>query len=784
MMKKRLNIALCVGMLDAELSMSICEGALNAAKKSDVNLFILPGGIMNERLRPNDEEWFRYNYQNNVLYSCLKPELFDAVIVEYGVITSLLEPEEKKSFLKEFGDVPILLLVGSEEGYQSITIDNKTGIKQAVEHLVKFHDCKKVGFVSGPKTNQDARERLEAYRDAVREYGLEESEKLIAYGDFTEFYTEITEKLVKDNPGLEAIVYANDQMAASGYKALRKMNLKPGKDILITGFDDSRFCIMMEPHLTSVKVDTKEIGYRAVLACRNLVRGEQVETQIESGLVVRESCGCDPGNIAKRINDNMNRLSGEELVSYLSGELIKEYFKFFYEPSEKDDVNRIMKEYFEYYFSMAHPDGTLRFEEDELEKKYGCFIKLNEKGYLRLETLFLIDQILYRYISTKVRDVDQCLRLTEIITILREKYTSNVRARNLLTIEQNKTNDTILANITRDMLLRQFQDETKRYGTVISKLQVMGYASACIYVYENSIVNDGLKKWSMPDRMYLMGNFDHDKVRLYSEADGEISCNEIFSKKYMPADRRYDMLVLPLFSGEVQYGMLVIEAELDSFRYAQQIACQMSVSMEAINIIKEQKEIKRQLEANLARSIATNKMLDEMSRLDPMTGVTNRRGFFTTIQDILDNPQNKGKKAVAIYADMDYLKIVNDEFGHDEGDFSIKTIARVLSESFRSSDVVGRMGGDEFAAFAIINKNSHPKKIKDRIQKSMREFNEQSDKPYYVNISMGIYEFTIDESVNFEQVLKRADAQLYIEKKEKKKRICIYKNVEDRGREV
>ena len=771
----RLNIALCVGMLDAEISAAICEGALTAASKTDVNLFILPVGIINEKLRPNDEEWFRYNYQYNSLYSCLKLQSFDAVIMEYGVITSLLEPAQKREFLKEPGDVPILLLAGAEEGYHSITIDNRSGIKQAVRHLVQVHGCKKVGFVSGPKTNQDANERLKAFREAVKEYGLDDSEELITYGDFTEFYPEITEALVKANPGLDAIVYANDQMAASGYTALKNMNLIPGKDILITGYDDSRFCIMMDPHLTSAKVDSREMGYRAVMACEDLIESRYMDEQVASRLVVRESCGCDSGNIATRITDDIEQRSGEDLISFLVKEIIEEYFNYFYDPEEKENVTEIIIEYFEYYFGMVQPDGTLRINEDTLEEEYRKYIRLNEKGYISLETIFLIDQILYRYISKRVSDVTWCIRLTEIIAILRERYTSSVRAGSLLSIEQNKTNETILANITRDMLLMQFQDESKRYETVIKKLQLMGYASACIYMYENGIVNDGTSKWSMPKKLYIKGNYDRDTFKLYSESDGEIGSEEVFSDRFMPKDRRFDMLVLPLFSGETQYGLLLIETGLDSFKFAQRAACQISVSMEAINIIKEQKEIKKHLEVNLAKSIAANKKLDEMSRIDPMTGVTNRRGFFMTIREILKNPQNYGKKAVAIYADMDNLKIVNDEFGHDEGDYSIKTIARILSESFRSSDVVGRMGGDEFAAFAIINKESCSDKIKARIQKSMKAFNDQSDKPYYVNISMGVHEFIIDDTVEIEQVLTKADAELYIEKKEKKKRICIYK---------
>ena len=774
-MGRRLNIALCIGMLDTEFSDAICEGALMAAKKIDANLFVLPAGIINVKNKPSEEELLRYLYQYNVLYSCPKSQSFDAVILEYGVITSLLEPEKKKEFLKDFGDIPILLMVGSEEGYHSITLDNKAGIKQAVHHLVEIHDCKKIGFVSGPKTNQDAIERLEAFKEAVKQYGLDDSENLIAYGDFTEFYPEITEELIKANPDIEAIVYANDQMAVSGYTALRNMNLEPGKDVLITGFDDSRFSIMMDPHFTSVRADTKEVAYRAVLACPDLVAGKYVDEQIASRLVVRESCGCNSVNIAKRITENMRKLRKEEFITYFAEEMVEEYFNIFYDQSEMVSATNVLKHYFEYYFGMVQPDGTLRLQEEELEAEYGKYTQLNERGYISLETLFLIDQILYRYVSDNVKDAHQCLALMEKITIMRENLSSNVRTRKLLTSEQGKTYEKLLGNITRDMLQQQFHDESKRYETVILKLQRMGYASSYIFIYENGIVNTGQSKWDMPEKLYVKGYHNRETVKLYSDFECEARFDEIFSDKYMPTDRRFDMLVLPLFSNEVQYGLLLIETELDSFSYAQQVASQVSVSMEAISIIREQNEIKKELEASLAKSVETNKVLDQMSRLDPMTGVTNRRGFFQTIQSIISDKNYYGKKAVAVYADMDNLKIVNDEFGHDDGDFAIKTIARVLSESFRSSDVVGRMGGDEFAAFAIVNQENFPQKIKDRIQASMKEFNDHCDKPYYVNISIGVYEFVIDETVNIEQVFSKADAELYIEKKEKKKRIRIYK---------
>ena len=163
-----------------------------------------------------------------------------------------------------------------------------------------------------------------------------------------------------------------------------------------------------------------------------------------------------------------------------------------------------------------------------------------------------------------------------------------------------------------------------------------------------------------------------------------------------------------------------------------------------------------------------------MSRIDPLTQIANRRGFITKVKQLVTNPHNKGKRAVAVYADMDNLKIVNDEFGHDDGDFALTSIAHILTDSFRESDVVGRMGGDEFAAFAIVNQEDYCNIIRERIRNVSKEFNDHCDKPYYVNMSVGVYEFVIDEGINIEHMLNAADENLYQEKKTKKK--VVYKN--------
>ena len=136
---------------------------------------------------------------------------------------------------------------------------------------------------------------------------------------------------------------------------------------------------------------------------------------------------------------------------------------------------------------------------------------------------------------------------------------------------------------------------------------------------------------------------------------------------------------------------------------------------------------------------------------------------------MLAHPQNEGKHAVLVFADMDGLKTINDMFGHDEGDYSLKKIAYILTESFRSTDIVGRIGGDEFSAFAIVNNDNFSSTIKDRIREVSDTVNNTSGKPYYINMSVGVVDFTCNPAIDFQSLLDQADNLLYKEKRNKNK---------------
>lgn len=141
------------------------------------------------------------------------------------------------------------------------------------------------------------------------------------------------------------------------------------------------------------------------------------------------------------------------------------------------------------------------------------------------------------------------------------------------------------------------------------------------------------------------------------------------------------------------------------------------------------------------------------------------------VQRKISSASNRGRKAFVIYADMNNLKIINDRFGHEEGDYSLKLIAEILKESFDEKSIIGRFGGDEFVAFTYATDEKTPKTIRKKISQITKEKNEGNGKPYYVSMSVGVCELKCGTDVELKDLMDKADVDLYIEKKHKRSNV-------------
>jgi diguanylate cyclase (GGDEF)-like protein len=124
-----------------------------------------------------------------------------------------------------------------------------------------------------------------------------------------------------------------------------------------------------------------------------------------------------------------------------------------------------------------------------------------------------------------------------------------------------------------------------------------------------------------------------------------------------------------------------------------------------------------------------------------------------------------------IYADLDHLKEINDTWGHKEGDYAIETAGQILKKCLRETDIVGRIGGDEFLALVITDSNTVVENLGERIRKACEEINESSGKPFYVELSVGMIGFDYGTDTNIQTIIAQADTKLYENKKFRKKSV-------------
>lgn len=127
-----------------------------------------------------------------------------------------------------------------------------------------------------------------------------------------------------------------------------------------------------------------------------------------------------------------------------------------------------------------------------------------------------------------------------------------------------------------------------------------------------------------------------------------------------------------------------------------------------------------------------------------------------------------GTYLLLIFIDMDDLKIINDHYGHSEGDKALEAVARLLQATFRESDIIGRMGGDEFAVLAINVQENSDRVIAERMQTSLVSFNRANQKEYELSFSWGMIYYDPRENAPLVNLLTKADALMYENKRRKK----------------
>ncbi len=174
---------------------------------------------------------------------------------------------------------------------------------------------------------------------------------------------------------------------------------------------------------------------------------------------------------------------------------------------------------------------------------------------------------------------------------------------------------------------------------------------------------------------------------------------------------------------------------------------------------------------NIRRLINLNNVIDELDRLyviDPLCNIHNRNGFIREADTMFNECRMLGQKILISFIDMDGLKAINDNFGHNEGDFALRTLASIISDSCDKSMTCCRFGGDEFIILGVNAEEEDIAKVEDTIKKRIDHTNKLISKPYRVEGSIGTVVTRISDDMTLFKLISMADGLMYEQKKRKR----------------
>jgi len=202
---------------------------------------------------------------------------FIAKRVDGVILTSTVEDDSSIYDRFKKYNVPCVLLDRTMKNMDydaGVFLDNEYALYIACEYLIK-HDNKRIAFISGPANVSTSRERIEGYKTALIQYGIEFDERLIKYGNFTldSGYKAIWQ-LHNEGIDFTGVLASNDIMAIGAMKALKELGYKIPEQIEVIGFDNIEFASMTEPPLTTIQQPTYEMGQKATEFLIMLINGK------------------------------------------------------------------------------------------------------------------------------------------------------------------------------------------------------------------------------------------------------------------------------------------------------------------------------------------------------------------------------------------------------------------------------------------------------------------------------------------------------------------------------
>ena len=241
----------------------------------------------------------REHQARSAVFELIHATNVDAVLCLSSVVGQHAGVARTEQWLTEKG-LPVCS-IGPAEQLPSVSVDDATGIRQLMAHLIEHHDHRRIAFIKGTESNEEAQRRLAAYYKSLRNHGIPVDPRLVFDGDFTaasgvRAMIELFDTRQVPVGELDAVVASNDYMAFGVIDELVRRRLSVPEQVAVVGFDDIIPARVHTPPLTTVRQPLEELGRQGALRLLELLAGRAVDgpMKLDTELVLRRSCGCVP----------------------------------------------------------------------------------------------------------------------------------------------------------------------------------------------------------------------------------------------------------------------------------------------------------------------------------------------------------------------------------------------------------------------------------------------------------------------------------------------------------
>ena len=727
---KKITLGLILGNINPNFEYDITQGVNKYASEKGINVVTLVSTTPSNTL--SDRVFDSYKFMG-----------IDGLIIIYGSLISFKNSVDGQNFLDKFKDIPYVIV---QDNYKvpnnsNLIVDNKKGMSKCIEHLIVDHKYKNILYVSGPKDNFDSIERLDAYTETMEKYGLVVNNNMIAYGNFSENIERSLKQLIKRNKKIDAIAFANDTMALASYPILEQLGYKIGKDIAVTGFDDMYKSSIAHPALTTVSQDPIKIGYESTKTIHNMIiNGTREIISLDTELIIRKSCGCRKE--VKSIHD-LKKLSEDEIIDYF----IKESAI-----NSRSNINlKLLKRISMNVLKRIKTDYTV----DEIVYYIkNAILNDDTPAITNFNDVFAYFTAALKKYASSVSDQSIKEKSISILYSLQTWYFSYIT--NTITSENQSRFDKItnISLISRKMINDQLT-RTEMFEKVFVELKEMGVKSSYIYLFDNEYNTNA----------HLAAYYNSKTTKIFKANEKR---QREYTKNLLDTETGTFCYGFSLASNEKYYGFIVCETDLSLINPIRLLCAQIGTMLYIEEMRKSELKAKHDLKKSLKLIQEKNEILNNLSLYDELTKIYNRRGFIEKSMELLKN--NIGSEVKVVFCDLDHLKEINDTFGHNEGDYAISNAAKLIVESLPKNAIVSRVGGDEFVSIFVVNpKNAL--NVQTSIKNTFKKFNDGCDKPYYVETSIGSYDFISNEDIKIAAIINEADKYLYEAKKHRKSTI-------------